>query len=261
MGKRWVGPFTHLVAKDSLALAIAVFTRKSANCGWFPVFGGRGTQRPASSLCCQVIGFSRWALPYDGRDMTLFISDAVDASSAPIVDRLGEGPMRYVRAALAIARMDTEVMVVISRDRQAIWYGVALTAITAGWTVMLQVLTTRSLLAALLTLIFVPAFAVLVSALSTAAIHGAAKIIFGATGTYVGVLRVLWLGSLVGMLAIVPVLGQIVSGLWSTLIMMVTFQEVDGIDRIQALGLSLALNAAIYLIGIGLFEALRFQAS
>lgn len=160
------------------------------------------------------------------------------------------GPAWYVKQAIQIARLDTEAIGQVSRDPAALIYGAVVFVI-----------------AVLVRSFFVPAAspvsppviapvaavgALVSSAISTALIHGAAKLLFGATGTVLGVLRVLWLGSIVQWLALIPVVGWIVGGVWSLLIMMVAFQEVDGIERLQALGLSLALGAVSAALSLAL---------
>jgi hypothetical protein len=47
------------------------------------------------------------------------------------------------------------------------------------------------------------------------------------------------MASLVGWLAVIPVLGPLVAAVWSLLIMLVTFEELDGVERLQALVLVL----------------------
>ena len=189
--------------------------------------------------------------------MTLFSADTGEVTPPQATaEQLGEGPARDLRAALGIVRMDTEVMAVMSQDPSAIWYGAGLMVAVTVLSLLVQAVI-RQVSINVVAVVVVALVSLAISAISTAAIHGAAKVIFGAKGKYVGLLRVLWLGSVVNVLMIVPVVGSIVAGLWSLLIMMVTFQEIDGIDRIQALGLSLGLSAGVYFLGIILSEALR----
>ena len=69
------------------------------------------------------------------------------------------------------------------------------------------------------------------------------KLLLGATGSYVSLLRVLWLASVVTWLAVIPVVGAIVAGIWFLLIMLVTFENIDGLERLQALVLVVAVGA------------------
>jgi hypothetical protein len=50
------------------------------------------------------------------------------------------------------------------------------------------------------------------------------------------------MASLVGWLAVIPVLGPLVAAVWSLLIMLVTFEELDGVERLQALVLVLTFG-------------------
>jgi hypothetical protein len=52
---------------------------------------------------------------------------------------------------------------------------------------------------------------------------------------------VLWLGAIVQWLAVIPIVGLLVSAIWSLLITLVTFEEVDGVERLQALILEFVL--------------------
>jgi hypothetical protein len=97
-----------------------------------------------------------------------------------------------------------------------------------------------------LTIVIAPIIGVTAPAATAGIVHVLAKVLFGATGTYAGLLRVLWLGSIVSVLAVIPLAGTIVSSIWSLLITMVTFQEIDGIERLQALGLSIAVGFGFY---------------
>jgi hypothetical protein len=87
------------------------------------------------------------------------------------------------------------------------------------------------------------------SALQVAVIHGLGKVLLGATGTFMSLLRVLWLGAVVTWLAIVPVIGPIVGGIWYLLITLVTFETVDGLERLQALVLVVVVAAAMFFLG------------
>ena len=90
------------------------------------------------------------------------------------------------------------------------------------------------------------ALQLLFSAINIAIIHGAARLLFGATGRYGALLRVLWLGSIVQWLYVVPVVGLYVAGGWYLLITLVAFEEVDGIERLQALMLVVAFGLLMF---------------
>lgn len=72
--------------------------------------------------------------------------------------------------------------------------------------------------------------------------HILARWLFGAHGTYVRLLRPLLLGSIVTWLLFVPYVGVIVADFWSIAIMMLVFENVDGISRLKAFGLAFSVG-------------------
>jgi hypothetical protein len=72
--------------------------------------------------------------------------------------------------------------------------------------------------------------------------HLLARSWFGARGTYKGVLRPLLLGSVVTWLGVIPFVGVLVAGLWSIAVMMIVFENVEGISRLKAFGLSAVIG-------------------
>ena len=189
--------------------------------------------------------------------MTESVTDLQNDPAEPAPTK-ASGPVRALGHAVGIARLDTTAMQRASRDRQALLYA----AVIAGAAIVPQVVagmvastlgpeTSTPDASAILT---VSAVAVIMrllsSAISTAIMHGAAKLLFGATGSYLGLLRVLWLGSIVQVIAVVPVIGSIVAGIWSLLITLIAFEEVDGIERLQALVLAVGFTAIAYAMAI-----------
>ena len=190
--------------------------------------------------------------------MTESVTDLQNDPAEPAPIQVS-GPVRAIRHAIGIARLDTTAMQSASRDRQALLYG----AVVAGVAILPQVvagtfasatLASETLTPDASAILTVSAVAVIMrlvtSAISTAIMHGAANLLFGATGSYVGLLRVLWLGSIVQVIAIVPVIGGLVAGIWSLLITLIAFEEVDGIERLQALVLAVGSAAIGYAMAI-----------
>jgi hypothetical protein len=162
------------------------------------------------------------------------------------------GPLSYFREAVRIARFDLNAIGRASQDRSALFYGACfltiglvaaqlagrrLSGLTPGE------LPVSSSVAVVVVLILALPVQILLSALNIALIHGAAKFLFGATGRYVALLRVLWLASIVQWLSIIPVIGVLVGGVWFLLITLVTFEEIDGVERLQALMLVVGFAA------------------
>jgi hypothetical protein len=168
----------------------------------------------------------------------------------------GSGPGWYLREAVRISRFDTRAIGRSSHDRAALAYGAAIFGVgsllaTAGvWPSPDVDQLDQPISPVAVVLMIGGSFAA--SALGIAVMHGAASLLFGATGTYLRLLRALWMGSLVKWLVVVPVVGPLVAGVWSLLVALVTFEEVDGIERLQALALSLGYNAAIAAISLAM---------
>ena len=80
--------------------------------------------------------------------------------------------------------------------------------------------------------------------------HLIAKWFFGATGTFISVMRPLLLGWFVNVLILIPVVGLLASGIAWTAVLMLVFEEVDGIGRLQAFLISAGINVC--------FMALQF---
>jgi len=156
-----------------------------------------------------------------------------------------QGPLNYATAALAIAKLDTEAIVRVSRDPVALVYGAIVAVVAGALSIVLRSL--FSGVAPPIAAVAVgPILGLVVSVVTTGIVHLLAKVMFQANGTLVGLLRVLWLGSFVSLFGVIPILGSIVSGIWSLLVTMVTFQEVDGIERLQALGLSIVVSFGFF---------------
>ncbi len=82
--------------------------------------------------------------------------------------------------------------------------------------------------------------------------HVIAKWFFGATGTFLGVMRPLLLAWFVNCLILIPVLGMLAAGIAWTAVLMMVFEEVDGIGRLQAFGISAGINICFTLLQLAL---------
>jgi len=171
----------------------------------------------------------------------------------------GFAPTYYFRQALAVARLDDGAIVAASRDRNAMLYGAIIWLIPQllGFGLRLWHAAPRagtvhwlSLLLDFLALVLVLGVLLLAQ---YGLVHLLARRLFGARGTYVRVLRALLLGAIVTWLALVPYIGVIVAGLWSVAVMMVVFEDVDEIERMQAFGLSLVVGIAFWVLTFTLF--------
>ena len=78
--------------------------------------------------------------------------------------------------------------------------------------------------------------------------HLIAKVFLKATGSFVKVLRPLLLGWFVNLLVLVPVVGPIAAAIaWSAVLMLV-FEEVDGIGRVPAFVIAYGVNMGLFVL-------------
>ena len=80
--------------------------------------------------------------------------------------------------------------------------------------------------------------------------HLLAKVMFDAKGTYIAIMRAFLLGQLYQWLGIVPMIGGIISGIGGIAVLMLVFEEVDGIERMKAFGLAAAIGVGFWILSI-----------
>ncbi len=161
-------------------------------------------------------------------------------------------PLYYLRLAFNIARWDDVSIRRSSHDSNALLYGAALwaisvTAIFLGTTFVLLSKRFASspipliiglVVGLAITLVYLGAVLLVQLGLC----HLIAKWFFGATGTFLGVMRPLLLAWFVNCLILIPYLGILAAGIAWTAVLMMVFEEVDGIGRLQAFGISASVN-------------------
>ena len=167
------------------------------------------------------------------------------------VPRLRFAPLHYLGQTIAIARFDDKAILRNSRDNNALLYGVPL------WFLAMTPMTWS--LAAQRGISFPVSLAFLVIALPVAFIlqvavwglcHLVARFGLRGRGSLAGIMRVMLLGSIVSAIAIIPVLGTLLAGLWSLAIMMLAFESVHGIRRMHAFAISLGIGILIRAVGL-----------
>ncbi len=180
----------------------------------------------------------------------------VSASTWPVPTTFA--PVHYFRQAIAIARFDDGAIISASLDRRSILYGAAIWLLGQFlvfghvlWALAHSQRATRwpAVAAGCCLLVVVDAAWLLAQ---YGLCHILARWLFGARGTYMRLLRPLLLGSIVTWLLIVPYVGTLAGGFWSIAIMMLVFENVDGIERLKAFGLSFAVG----LLFLGLAHSL-----
>jgi hypothetical protein len=163
-------------------------------------------------------------------------------------------PFYYIRMAFHIVRWDDMAVRRASRDPNALVYGAALSAVSAAIIFLVTALPgmlTREgknfetiFFGLLLGLVFVWAYIGIIAVIQIALCHAIAKVFLGATGTLAGVARPLFLGWFVNVLILIPIVGIYAAGIAWTAVLMLVFEEVDGIERMQAFLISAGINVA-----------------
>jgi hypothetical protein len=82
--------------------------------------------------------------------------------------------------------------------------------------------------------------------------HLIAKWFFGATGKFAEVMRPLLLGWFVNCFLLIPVAGMLLAAIGWTAVLMMVFEEVDGIGRLQAFGISAGINICFLVLQFSL---------
>ncbi|HTQ98095.1 MAG TPA: hypothetical protein VMH89_14890 [Candidatus Acidoferrum sp.] len=85
--------------------------------------------------------------------------------------------------------------------------------------------------------------------------HSIAKLFFGAKGRFIEVMRPLLLGWIVNLLGVIPVAGTLLAAIGWTAVLMMVFEEVDEIERLQAFGISAGINVVFSVLMIMLIPA------
>ncbi len=164
----------------------------------------------------------------------------------------GFAPLYYLRLAFSIVRWDDISIRRASRDSKALPYGAFLWTIAATvillFTAVPQMLKTMPISgpATMIGLVVGLIAGLLIMGIITFVQLGLcyliAKWFFGGTGTLIGVMRPLLLGWFVNGLILIPVLGTLAAGIAWTAVLMLVFEEVDGIGRLQAFLISAGIN-------------------
>lgn len=82
--------------------------------------------------------------------------------------------------------------------------------------------------------------------------HLIAKWFFGASGKFAEVMRPLLLGWFVNCFLLIPVAGMLLAAIGWTAVLMMVFEEVDGIGRLQAFGISAGINICFLVLQFSL---------
>ena len=175
--------------------------------------------------------------------------------------KIGFPPAYYFMQGWKIVFWDSAAIRRNSRDSSALVYGIVFWFIGATLPLLFNIVIAKSngmplgAQKLILSLAIVMA-GILVEFLRFALCHFLAKQFFGGDGTFLPLIRALFLGSVASWLIVVPVVGSLLVGLASTVVIMVVFEEIDHIERLQAFllaaGVNIAFAVAIYYAVTGL---------
>jgi len=167
-------------------------------------------------------------------------------------------PFYYIRMAFSIVRWDDMAVRRASRDPNALVYGAALSAASAAIIFLVTALpgmltregkTLETIFwGLLLGLVFFWTYMGIIAVIQIALCHAIAKVFLGTTGTLAGVMRPLFLGWFVNALILIPVVGIYAAGIAWTAVLTLVFEEVDGIERMQAFLISAGINAVFLVL-------------
>lgn len=78
--------------------------------------------------------------------------------------------------------------------------------------------------------------------------HLIAKLVFGGAGKFSELMRPLLLGWWVNCFFLIPVVGTLLAAVGWTAVLMMVFEEIEGIERLQAFGISAGINIVTFAV-------------
>lgn len=165
-------------------------------------------------------------------------------------------PLHYLSEAAKILSWDDQAVRRASRDNNSLLYGFLIVAIATalplgslllreinlGYPVPWGLIASRYGIVLLYSLAWI--------FLQVGLSHVLAKALFDAKGSYVAIMRAYLLGQMYRWLIVVPVVGGMLTGVGGIAVLMLVFEEVDGIDRMKAFGLSASIGVIFWIASI-----------
>ncbi len=176
--------------------------------------------------------------------------------------KIGFPPAYYFMQGWKIVFWDDAAIRRNSRDPNALFYGILFWIIGASLPVFFNIAVARSNGVTLdprnitFSLAMVPS-GILLEYLRYGICHFLAKQFFGGDGKFMPLIRGLFLGSVVSWLIFIPVIGGVLAGIGSTIVIMVVFEELDHIERLQAFLLAAGVNIGFAVLIYYVVSALR----
>jgi hypothetical protein len=175
----------------------------------------------------------------------------------------GFAPGYYFRLAVGVARTEDDAILEATKAPEAMLFGVLfwlvgmVLSVGASFIGGASVASSLNATQLILGLIIGIAFGAALTVAQYATCHLLALWWFNAKGTFLGILQPMLLGSIVTWLAVIPIVGPFAARIWSIAILMRVFEEVDGIDRMKAFGLSFTFGVIFWILAISLATSLR----
>jgi hypothetical protein len=188
------------------------------------------------------------------------VLETLDAALKPRADG---GIGYYLGEGLKIVRWDDVAIRRNARDPRATFFAVPIWLVAIAVVVLGTILPAMSnaiprtnnamfLVGLVVGLIFAFVAAACITFIQLGLCHLIAKWFFGAKGRFIEVMRPLLLGWFVNILAVIPVAGTLLAAIGWTAVLMMVFEEVDEIGRMQAFGIAVGINICIFAIQFAL---------
>jgi len=184
------------------------------------------------------------------------IAPLVTADETAPPPSLRFAPVYYFGEAFKIMMWDDAAVRRASRDNNSLVYGFLLVAasclipflllaqrsVTLGYPVPWSLMPARYARLLIVSLLWI----VLQIGLS----HYLAKLLLDANGSYLGIMRAYMLGQMFRVLVLIPVVGGMLVGIGGIAVLMMVFEEVDGVERMKAFMLAAAIGIVFWIASI-----------
>jgi hypothetical protein len=218
-------------------------------CGKVSSIALQGLPR-ANSMKCEICGLEYGLSHNCGGPLSAVAQRIAREGLAPPANA---GLGYYLGEALRIVRWDDLAIRRNSKDSRATIFGMLFWLASALLILVVQTFPTMNALmrnspavaraiGAVVGIAFGLVLMALITFVQLGLCHIIAKWIFGATGKFSEVMRPLLLGWFVNCLVLIPVAGMLLAAIGWTAVLMMAFEEVDGIGRLQAFGISAGIN-------------------
>jgi hypothetical protein len=170
-------------------------------------------------------------------------------------------PVYYFGEAFKITIWDDAAVRRASRDNNSLVYGFLLVAascvipflflaqksVTLGYPIPWSLMPARYTQVLIVSLVWI----VLQIGLS----HYLAKLLLDASGSYLGIMRAYMLGQMFRFFALIPVIGGMLVGIGGIAVLMMVFEEVDGVERMKAFMLAAGIGIVFWIASIWLMTS------